>query len=80
MVPNYMQDEMLFTRDATARTLRNAEDFRLPRYQKTSTQNMIWHNNGLRVFNALPPSVKQGRNLDEFKCQIFEIMQEQFPV
>jgi hypothetical protein len=24
MVPNYMQDEMLFTRDATARTLRNA--------------------------------------------------------
>jgi hypothetical protein len=31
MVPNYLQDEMLFTRDATARTLRNADDFRLPR-------------------------------------------------
>jgi hypothetical protein len=79
MVPNYMQDEMLFTRDATARTLRNADDFRLPRYQKTSTQNMIWHN-GLRMFNALQPSVKQGRNLDGVKCQIFEIMREQFPV
>jgi hypothetical protein len=64
--------------DVTARTLRNADDFRLPRYQKTSTQNMIWHN-GLRMFNALPPSVKHGRNLDE-KCQIFEIMRELFPV
>jgi hypothetical protein len=70
MVPNYMQDEMLFTRAATARTQRNAVYFRLPRYQKTSTQNMIWHN-GLRLFKALPPSVKQGRNLEEFKCQIF---------
>jgi hypothetical protein len=41
MVPNYMQYEILFTRDATARTLRNADDFKLPRYQKTS---MIWYN------------------------------------
>jgi hypothetical protein len=72
MVPNYMQDEMLFTRDATARTLRTADDYSLPRYQKTSTLNMIWHN-GLRMF-------KQGRNIDEFKCQIFEMMQDQFPV
>jgi hypothetical protein len=79
MVPNYMQDEMLFTRDATARTLRNADDFRQPRYQKTNTQNMIWHN-GLRIFKGLPPSVKQGQNLDEFKSQTFEIMREQFPV
>jgi hypothetical protein len=64
-----MQDEILFTRDATARRW----------YQKTITQNMIWHN-GLRMFNALPASVKQGRNLDEFKCQIFETLREQFPV
>jgi hypothetical protein len=32
---------MLFTRDATATTLRNANDIRLPRYHKTSTLNMI---------------------------------------
>jgi Reverse transcriptase (RNA-dependent DNA polymerase) len=79
MVPSYMQDEVLFTRNATTRTLRNAEDFRLPRYLKTTTQNMIWHD-GLRMFNELPPSIKQGRNLEEFKCQIFEIMRERFPV
>jgi hypothetical protein len=72
MMPNYMQ---------------NDEEMQLPeRYetrtiicQKTSAQNMIWHN-GLRMFNELPPSVKQGRNLDEFKYQIFEIMRDQFPV
>jgi hypothetical protein len=74
MVLNFMQDEMLFTRDTTARTQRNADAFRLPRYP--STQNMIWHN-GLKMFNALPHSVNQGRNFDEFKCQIFEIMIEQ---
>jgi hypothetical protein len=33
MVPTYMQDEILYTREATTRTLRNADDFRLPRYQ-----------------------------------------------
>jgi hypothetical protein len=53
--------------------------FRLLQYQKISTPNMIWHNR-LRMFNALPASVNYGRNFDEIKCQIFEIMREQFPV
>jgi hypothetical protein len=42
MVPTYLQDEILYTREATTRTLRNADDFRLPRYQRSYTQNMIW--------------------------------------
>jgi hypothetical protein len=32
MVPTYLQDEILYTREAKTRTLRHADDFRLPRY------------------------------------------------
>jgi hypothetical protein len=53
MVPNFMQDELLFTRDATAKTRRKSNDLRLLRYQKTNMQRMIWHN-GLRTFDGLP--------------------------
>jgi hypothetical protein len=45
MVPTYLQDEILYTREATTRTrtLRIADDLRLPRYQRSYTQNIIWH-------------------------------------
>jgi hypothetical protein len=49
MVPTHLQDDILYTREATTRTLRNAEDFRLPRYQRTYTQNMICHD-GLMIW------------------------------
>jgi hypothetical protein len=35
MVPTYLQDEILNTGEATTRTLRNADGFCLPRYQRS---------------------------------------------
>jgi hypothetical protein len=37
MVPEYMNDEITYNQDATTRTPRNANDFRLPIYKKTYT-------------------------------------------
>jgi hypothetical protein len=37
-VTGYMIEEVVYNRNATTRILRNADDFRLPRYKKISTQ------------------------------------------
>jgi hypothetical protein len=66
MVPTYLQGEILYTREATTRTLRNADNFRLPRYQRSYTQNMMWHD-GLQHFNELPTEAKRERNIERFK-------------
>jgi hypothetical protein len=77
MVPTYLQDEILYTHEATTRTLRNADDFRLPRYQRSYTQNMIWHD-GLQLFNELPTEAKRERNIERFKEYAREFVKERF--
>jgi hypothetical protein len=41
MVPAYMNEEIQYNRDVTAKTLQNADDFILPRYNKSYTQNSM---------------------------------------
>jgi hypothetical protein len=42
MAPDYLASKLLYTIEATTRVLRNAVDFRLPRYNRTYTQNSLW--------------------------------------
>jgi hypothetical protein len=79
MVPTYLQDEILYTREATTRTrtLRIADDLRLPRYQRSYTQNIIWHD-GLQLFNELPTEAKRERSIERFKEYAREFGKERF--
>jgi hypothetical protein len=75
LAPNYLASKLLYTREATTHVLRNADDFRLPRYNRTYTQNSLWHA-GLNELNKLPLNVKNSDNLNYFKEQVkkpFEI-------
>jgi hypothetical protein len=80
MVPTYLQDEILYTRETTTRTLRNADDFGLPRYKlikRSYTQNMIWHD-GLQLFNELPTEAKRERNIERFQEYARKFVKERF--
>jgi hypothetical protein len=59
--------------------LRNADDFRLPRYNRTYTQNSLWYA-GLNEFNKLPLNVKSSDNLNYFKEQVKEHLKLKYPI
>jgi hypothetical protein len=48
MLPKNMSDEVQLNRQVAEKVLRN----RLPKYNKSCTQNTMWHN-GLKLFNEL---------------------------
>jgi hypothetical protein len=56
MVGTRIFDEIIYNRDATTSILRNKDDFRLPTYKKTYTQNSMWYD-GLKLFNELTPAM-----------------------
>jgi hypothetical protein len=66
VAPDYLTSKLLYTREATTCVLRNADDFRLPRYYRTYTKNSLWHD-GLNEFNKLPINVETSENLNYFK-------------
>jgi hypothetical protein len=72
-------DEITYNRDATTRILRNNDDFRLPTYKKTYTQNSMWYD-GLKLFNELTSAMKEERNLEKFRETIFIWLKQRFPV
>jgi hypothetical protein len=51
-----MNDEITYNSDATTSILRNKDDFRLPTYKKTYTQNSMWYD-GFELFNELTPAI-----------------------
>jgi hypothetical protein len=77
MVPTYLQDKILYSSEATTKTLRNADNFRLPRYQRSYTQNMIWQD-GLQLLNELPTEEKRERNIERFKEYPRKFVKERF--
>jgi hypothetical protein len=40
MAPDYLASKLLYTREATTHVLRNADDFRPPRYNRAYTHNL----------------------------------------
>jgi hypothetical protein len=63
----------------STRNLRNADNFRLPAYIKTYTQNSMWYD-GLKLFNELAPAIKEERNINRFRESIFDWVKQRFPV
>jgi hypothetical protein len=70
LVPEYMNDEITYNRDATTRILRNRDVIRLPIYKKTYTQNSMGYG-GIKLFNKLTPAMNEDQNLERFKEAIF---------
>jgi hypothetical protein len=66
MLTKYMSDEVQLNRQVAEKVLRNADDFRLPKYNKSCTENTMWHN-GLKFFNELPPQTKNLTHIEAFK-------------
>jgi hypothetical protein len=67
MAPDYLTSKLIYTREATTRVLRTADDFRFPQYNRTYTQNSIWH----AGLNKLPINVKTSENY--FKEKIIKL-------
>jgi hypothetical protein len=56
--PEYLNDKITYNRAAKTRILRNRDDFRLPTYKKTYTQNSMWYG-GIKLFNKLTPAMNE---------------------
>jgi hypothetical protein len=79
MAPDYLSSKLIYTREATTCVLRNADDFHLPRYNRTYTENSLWHA-GFKKFNKLPINVKTSENLNYFKEDIRKHLKLKFPI
>jgi hypothetical protein len=79
MAPDYLASILMYTREATTHVLRNADDFRLQRYNRTYTQNSLWHA-VLDEFNKLPLNVKNSDYLNFFKEQVKEHFKLKYPI
>jgi hypothetical protein len=77
MVSNYLQEKILYTREGTTRTLRNADDFRLPRYKRSYTQNMIWHD-GLQLFNEIQTEQNEKETLKDLRNTLASLLKKDF--
>lgn len=69
---------MKYTSDISSRTLRNAHDFRLPNYKSDRTRNSIFYE-GLKLFNELPPYIKNIDGLQTFKVHCKKFILETYP-
>jgi hypothetical protein len=78
LLPEYMNNEITYNRDATTRSLRNKDDIKLPTFKKTYTQNSMWYD-GLKLFKELTPAMKEKRK-NRFKDTIFIWLKQRFPV
>jgi hypothetical protein len=81
-VPEYMNDELTYNRDATTRNLIGMlmiSGCRMPAYKKTYTQNSMWYD-GLKLFNELGPAIKEEKNINRFKESVFVWVKQRFPV
>jgi hypothetical protein len=65
MVPDYLTSKLIYTREATTHVLSSADDFCLPRYNRTYTQNSLWH----AGLNKLPINVKTSDNFLKKKLE-----------
>jgi hypothetical protein len=69
MAPDYFASKLLYIREATTHVLRNADHYRLPRYNRTYTQNSLWHA-GLNEFNKLPHIFEKIALLNSFRPSV----------
>jgi hypothetical protein len=75
MLPQYHCHNIITARDIHGRNLRNADDYRLPVYRLTASQEHISYK-GLKFFNGLPNETKQETNFKIFKGKCEEFVRE----
>jgi hypothetical protein len=75
MHPQYHCHNIITARDIHGRNLRIADDFRLPVYRLTASQEHISYK-WLKFFNGLPNETKQETNFKIFKGKCEEFVRE----
>lgn len=73
MAPDYLSSLIKLNNQVHTRNLRNANDFRLPKFSKSCSQKMMLYN-GLKWFNNLPDQIKEERSWSVFKNRIGEFV------
>lgn len=73
MTPEYLSSRSKLNNQVHSRELRNANDFRLPKYTKSRSQKMVLYN-GLKWFNNLPDHIKNEKDWTAFKRKICEFL------
>lgn len=67
MLPAYLCENLMYVHNTYSNmTLRNTNDFRLPSFKKTSSQQNLFYT-GLQKFNSLPINIKNLSTLNIFK-------------
>jgi putative cell wall-binding protein len=61
-LPEYLSINLIRVRDSHTRTTRSGNDFVLPRFTKTSTQNSLFYK-GVNLYNELQTIIRQKNNL-----------------
>lgn len=73
MTPEYLSSRIKLNNQVHSRELRNANDFRLPKYTKSGSHKMLLYN-GLKWFNNLPDYIKKEKSWKVFKRTIVEFI------
>jgi hypothetical protein len=76
-LPNYLDSRMNFGHQIHHHNLRNNNNFRLPKYNKTMSQNNLFYK-GLKLFNEITDEIKNVENLNEFKKRIGHYVKMKF--
>lgn len=66
LLPNYLHKNIIYNNQIHDYNLRRGDDFKLPKFMKTTTQNNIFYK-GLKEFNKLPYEIKSEKNINCFK-------------
>lgn len=66
LVPKYLTDKLIYTRDVHEINTRNKNDLRLPRVKTEAAKKSIYFE-GVKIFNKLPSILKEEKNLQKFK-------------
>jgi Reverse transcriptase (RNA-dependent DNA polymerase) len=76
-LPNYLDNRINFGHQIHHHNLRNNNNFRLPKYNKTMSQNNLFYK-GLKMFNEIYDEIKNESELTEFKRKIEEYVKIKF--
>lgn len=79
LLPDYLKNEMNYVYNTSDRNLRNAQDFRLPKYKLDTTRNSIFYE-GLKLFNNLPQNLKEIQSLPKFKLECKKHIMQSFQI
>lgn len=75
MMPQYLKQNLQKVNETNSYNTRNKNNFRLPMYKKTQTQNNIFYK-GVKQYNDLSKEMKEEKRLHIFKRKLNEWIRE----